>query len=171
MKNAELLLNIGNNMYNKAKYFIYFAPVGFLCILIASALCGEYASEYLMLCGHYFLVNFLFFGFYIYFGIGLCAVFPYYMGLILIGIGQIAANTSPDITDNTITDTNVSADAKLNTDTNIKKTTGVCNAEDAAVLKDIRIGDGNWRCTNCQTVNSNNYGQCKKCGKFKGVRV
>ena len=28
--------------------------------------------------------------------------------------------------------------------------------------------DTTWTCGNCQTVNSKNYGQCKKCGKFRG---
>jgi hypothetical protein len=28
--------------------------------------------------------------------------------------------------------------------------------------------DGKWICGNCQTENSMNYGQCKKCGKYRG---
>ena len=33
--------------------------------------------------------------------------------------------------------------------------------------KSLIIGDGKWLCGNCQTENSLNYGQCKKCGKFR----
>ena len=34
--------------------------------------------------------------------------------------------------------------------------------------KAIDIGNGKWKCGNCQTENSINYGQCKKCGRFRG---
>ena len=30
------------------------------------------------------------------------------------------------------------------------------------------IDDESWLCGNCQTINSKKYGQCKKCGRFRG---
>ena len=37
----------------------------------------------------------------------------------------------------------------------------------AATTKATMLDDG-WICGHCQTKNSINYGQCKKCGKFRG---
>ena len=38
----------------------------------------------------------------------------------------------------------------------------------SVVAKAPSIVDGKWICGSCQTENSVNYGQCKKCGKFRG---
>lgn len=37
-----------------------------------------------------------------------------------------------------------------------------------SVVKGRITEDGKWICGSCQTENSMNYGQCKKCGKFRG---
>ena len=149
MKNAELLLNIGKNMYNKAKNFIFYAPCGFTLMMIVALFCGEYASRYMLLCGPYLGVNLLFLGLYIIIGIGLCAVFPYYMGLILIGIGQIAANTSTDKSDNITDASGVSVTTGSTDDPGIDKITSTSvTSNDFEIRKDI------WICRNCQTENS-----------------
>lgn len=95
MKNANLLLEIGESMYEKTKRFIFFGPCGLGALLITLLFCGEYAPKYLAFSGHYVFVNVLIGFWYLMIAIGACVVFPYFMGLILIGLGQIAKNTDP----------------------------------------------------------------------------
>ncbi len=37
----------------------------------------------------------------------------------------------------------------------------------SAIAKSVVASDGSWTCGNCNTKNSGNYGQCKKCGQFR----
>ena len=167
MKNAKLLLDIGNSMYNKSKNFIFFAPVGFVALFVTLFFCGEYASLYLVLGGPYAFVNFLVVGLYIIIMIGACAVWPYFMGLILIGIGQIAENTCKGETSEAVNSTTQTSVYTPKVVSNQSATQSSSNAKQGMSAKAIITEDG-WICGNCQTKNSMNYGQCKKCGKFRG---
>ena len=100
INNANLLLQIGEAMYNKTKNLILFGPVGLGCLLITMICCGEYATRYLVFSGAYAFVNMLVGFWYLMIAIGVCVVPPYFMGLILIGIGQIAKNTDPSNNNN-----------------------------------------------------------------------
>ena len=43
------------------------------------------------------------------------------------------------------------------------------NDEDTySTSKAVTTDDGHWICGKCRTKNSMNYGQCKKCGTFRG---
>lgn len=95
MDNANLLLRIGKSMYNKTKNLIFFGPFGLGALLITLLFCGKYASRYLVLSGGYVFVNVMIGFWYLMIAIGACVVFPYFLGLVLIGIGQIAKNTDP----------------------------------------------------------------------------
>ena len=97
MKNSHLLLNIGNWLYKVSKYFIFFGPVGLGLLLITVLFCGQYALDYLLLSGYYPIVNYWVGFCYFLIVIGSIVVWPYFMGLILIGIGQIAKNTLPQV--------------------------------------------------------------------------
>ena len=37
-----------------------------------------------------------------------------------------------------------------------------------AIVKSVTTEDGKWICGKCNTANDMNYGQCKKCGAFRG---
>lgn len=156
MKNASLLLEIGNNMYCKTKNYIFFAPGGFLALLITVALCGEYAAAYLLLSGHYAFVNFLVFMWYIFIAIGLCVVWPYFMGLILIGIGQIAENTCPKATD-----------VPQKSDAASKIVTPSIRAEEARKTNANEAITNEWICENCQKSNHSSRNVCWYCGENK----
>ena len=105
MKNANLLSSIGESMYNNTKNLILFGPVGLGALLITMFFCGEYAPLYLAFGGYYPIVNVLVGIWYLMIAIGASVVFPYFMGLILIGVGQIAKNTDPsNSTSNTAPD-------------------------------------------------------------------
>ena len=167
MKNAKLLLDIGNSMYSKSKNFIFFAPFGFAVLLITLFFCGEYATEYLVLSGPYAFVNFLLVGWYVIILIGACAVWPFFMGLILIGIGQIAENTCKAETSEVVNSTTQSSVYTPTVVSSQSTTQSTSNTKQVMSAKAIITEDG-WICGNCQTKNSMNYGQCKKCGKFRG---
>ena len=95
MKNAQLLLSIGNSIYSKTKNLTFLGPIGLGGLLITLLFCGEHAAKYLTFSGWYPVVNILIGVWYLLIAIGFCVVFPYFMSLILIGIGQIAQNTDP----------------------------------------------------------------------------
>lgn len=54
--------------------------------------------------------------------------------------------------------------------TNDSSDTDIVITENADPIceEDVFIRDGKWKCGYCQAINSTNYGQCKKCGKFRG---
>ena len=93
MENANLLLRIGSFMYKNSRSMILFGPFGLIALVITLLFCGEHAVEYMAFSGHYAFVNIMIGLWYLMIAIGACVVFPYFMGLILIGIGQIAKNT------------------------------------------------------------------------------
>ena len=131
MDNANLLLNIGKKMYEKSKNFVFFLPAGCLCLLLTLIFAGEYALDYLAFAGYYPIVNVLMAGWYLLILIGSFALPVFFVGLILIGLGQIAKNTcAPEVTT-------------------------------APASADM------WVCKHCNTQNSLNYSQCKKCGNYK----
>lgn len=180
MENANLLLNIGNFMYKKSKNFIFFAPVGIVCLLITMLFCGEYAQLYLVFSGAYAFVNFLVFGFYVMIAIGFCAVWPYFMGLILIGIGQIALNTSdatvPQANNSDVSSTTERSSASSATECSTASSVTAYRAETPATPCQPRPAvntpkPSKWVCDKCQTENSTNYSQCKKCGNFRSNSV
>ena len=96
MDNANLVLTTGKSMYNNTKHLIWCGPFGLGSLLITLFFCGEYAPLYLIFSGDYEIVNVLIGLWYLLIVIGICVVFPYFMGLVLIGIGQIAENTILD---------------------------------------------------------------------------
>jgi len=160
MKNARLLLEIGNYMYSKSKHFIFFAPFGFAVLLITLFFCGEYSSLYLLLSGPYAFVNFLVFGWYALIIIGACAVWPYFMGLILIGIGQIAQNTSIEIQNETAATSNVKNTAPA------PSANPQHNAKTAPTHTSVPHSE-HWECSVCHTKNPLSRDDCSSCGAVK----
>ena len=167
MKNANLLLQLGNNMYYKAKKFIFCAPLGFLLLLITAFFCGEYAAAYLLLGGHYFGVNLLVLVWYAIIAVGLCAVWPYFMGLILIGIGQIAKNTSTEAP----SETEVTYSKIRNAAASVKKTVESKPVMTPSALSKDKVEEakqrGNWICSCCGKENTKGFTYCEKCGMSK----
>ena len=167
MKNADLLLRLGEYMYSKAKRFIFCAPIGFLFLLITALFCGEYTARYLLLGGHYFGVNLMVLVCYAMIGVGLCAVWPYFMGLILIGLGQIAKNTSteaPSEAEETY--------AKIrNAAASVKKPVESKPVVTPSALSTERVEEakrrGNWICSCCGKENTKGFTFCEKCGMSK----
>lgn len=146
MKNANLLLSIGSTMYEKTKNLIFFGPAGLALLLITAVLCGEYAWDYLLMNGHYFIVNVWVFLCYALILIGSCVVWPYFMGLLLIGIGQIAKNTSGE------------------EQSVVSKTNPVTKP---VVSATSTTGSGNWICSSCGKENNHLEISCQKCGVYR----
>ena len=149
MKNANLLLNIGSTMYENTKNLIFFGPAGLTLLLITAVLCGEHAWDYLLMSGHYVIVNIWVFVCYIMILIGGCVVWPYFMGLILIGVGQIAKNTSGE---EQIVVSNEKPSVKP--------------AVSSPSVKDPEY-EGTWRCTSCGKENSHLEVNCQRCGVYR----
>ena len=141
MNNAKLLLRIGSNLYKYTKSFILYAPIGLLGLLITFLLCDEHSFQSFTLNGSIEIVNYIVGVLYIMVAIGCIAIIPYFMGLVLIGLGQIAENTcrKPSSTSPIVFPA-----------TNKKDTP-----------------PGNWRCSSCGKENSNNNSCCDGCGMYK----
>ena len=65
---------------------------------------------------------------------------------------------------------------KLNTSSNPYANTSVVSSSAATsnfehtptIVKSTVTEDGNWICGKCETLNQAKYGQCKKCGSYRG---
>ena len=188
--NSRLLLDIGEGYQPNGKYWkqlciVYGVIVGLIGFILIC--CGEYAVEYMLLSGHYDMVNILIGILYLALVIIPPCMFFYFLALIVLGLGQIAMNTlslsdAEDKTDQTTSSSNINS--------NQPKERWVCTScgkenlgsfkfcehcgDNRTYLKAVKPAissvahDGKWVCGNCQTENSMNYGQCKKCGKFRG---
>jgi len=179
MKNADLLLRIGHEMYSGAKKFIFFAPGGFFCLFITMLFCGKYATAYLLFSGHYASVNFLVFAWYVIIAIGLCAVFPYFIGLILIGLGQIAANTYTATNSDTTTPApqpatlnhqspanKVAQETRKAVATNVPSSAQQSH-DQSQHPTDNEHSDKYWTCGKCGSTNLHTRNHCWSCGTNK----
>ena len=161
MENAKLLLQTGTDMYNKYKYLKFLSPVGLVLLFITRGFCGEYAGRYLVLSGTFVAVNLLVFAWYVMILIGCYALLPYLVGLVLIGLGQIAMNTCTSEKRSVPTFT-------ANTSVSAGSDTTQSNNERPVFTNSSTPPAGKWTCVNCGTENSVSYGQCKKCGQYRG---
>ena len=95
MENTQLVMKKGKAMYSSAKVFAVLLVIGLVGVMITMAASGKYFVQYLGLAGPYFIVNLMMALWYIFLLLGFLAVPCYFIGLILIGIGQVCVNTIP----------------------------------------------------------------------------
>ena len=162
MKNkyTSLVLEIGQVIYEKAKYGIFFAPVGFVVLLLTMLFCGEYAAEYAIMSGHYDTVNGIVGFTYLLIFTGIIDLFVYFMGLILIALGITAKNTE-EIRIKIMSDPGAAERVRENSTSSEKP------ADKAPVKKATPVftPPSNWTCT-CGRVNASYVSTCN-CGVNK----
>lgn len=88
-------MKTGENLYKAGKTIWPLLPLSLTVLMLTLLFCGEYAPAYATFTGHYVFVNLLVHVLYLLIGIGAVCVGLYFMGLILLGLGQIAMNTIP----------------------------------------------------------------------------
>ena len=163
MENAKLLLDTGEGYLPGGKYYKGLCIIeGIIVTIIAIILlcCGEDAPKYMLLTGHYEFLNFIIGLAYLSLIIIPGIVFITFMALIVLGLGQIAKNTLPASEENNADKVPTTSYDKVNNtpiikEAEVRRTPPVVNA-------------GKWVCAHCQAENSMNYGQCKRCGKYRG---
>jgi hypothetical protein len=179
MENAQLLKQHGFSDYLACKKFYLCLPIGLVCLFITLLFCGEYASRYLIFSGYYPIVNILIGVWYLLIFVGAYATIGLYMGLILIGLGQIAENTckQDEVAEEADEKKPLYTPAPQTSSTWIcphcsttnKSSVQYCIECDTAKPQTGRPQTSNtWTCKHCNTMNSNNSSQCKRCGKYKG---
>ena len=148
MKNAKLVLSTGTQLYeaNKKGGFLFWSAAIMLVLLPFLSGEGEFDSSCLLLQASNSLLNCMVFLMYIALLIGIGIRLAYFVGLLLMALGEIAVNTCPD---------------ELNDAPVIVKP-----AVSQFQINVAKRG-GNWICSSCGEKNRNSVDYCENCGMNK----